>query len=845
MNFRTTYILFGVLLVVIGLFAFALWWDPTARKTPTKYLLDVPRDKDNVAKTDDVTRVEIDRREPKAEKIVFERDGNSDRWTITSPRKLRADSRAVDALIQQLQNATREDKTDEAPNLAAWGLDPPQAVVTMRKKDKEYGLNLGKTNASGEVYVLNPYEDPKKPVVVKESRLSDALKVLDAFRDGELLAASAGEIQTVGLGRGKDIDVAWKKDDRGRWVYTEPKNYGDAESGPETASPGAEKAPGSMSTVLNDVAALKVEKDDKAPAYIDDVSDFGKYNLGPTDEVFRIKVTRQEAAGKDGGGPRTLLVGVGEETEKSSGKYYARLDGDSTVVRVSAKDVGPLLKLQKSPEAVRDRILVRLDGPPSAVRITNGYGEFDLFRTGAARPPLPFDHPGLPPPTEQWTLWRDGAPRPVDAKVMAAPAALVNLLRQKGQPPVIEGFIDVKDKEELAKEEKKFGLDRPRAVVSLWSDEDGVKDADKKDDKKKPELKSKAPTYRLSFGDPVAEGDKKLVAVKREVHPKDGDPVVTLVKITETALDEVRKGPMAYMDRTLERFTDSGLPPWKGVTKVVIRHGDKVVEAARDKDDAPWKIVKPEDRAGREAEKAKVEDLLGTINRLSAQQLVEEKAKDDDLDKKYGLKAPQARVEITVKKDDKPVTYDFGKDASDGGVYAKQSQRDTIFTVAKTLVSSLPSDLLDPVLFTLDVDKVRKVKLTGWQKLVGSPVTLEFERKDKSSPWEVKKGPDKFKLDAGKLETLLNDLHPCRAERFVEFKSGPKPNPKYKLEPADDALAVEITVEGEEKPITLTVGDKADDGFYAMTSRTDGDVVVLPTRTFTRVKEKPAYFSRP
>src|SRR5262249_26510781 len=159
---------------------------------------------------------------------------------------------------------------------------------------------------------------------------------------------------------------------------------------------------------------------------------------------------------------------------------------------------------------------------------------------------------------------------------------------------------------------------------------------------------------------------------------------------------------------------------------------------------------------------------------------------------------------------DKPVTYtyDFGKDADGGGVYAKQSQRDTIFTVDKTVVSGLPAELLDPVLFTLDVDKVRKVKLTGWQKLFGSPFTLEFERKDKSSPWEVKKGPDKFKLDTGKLETLLNDLRPCRAERFVEFKSGPKPKSKFDL--PDDALLIEITVEGEEKPVTLTVGDKAD-----------------------------------
>jgi hypothetical protein len=866
MNFKTTYLLFGVLAVMIGVIAFALWYDPTARSESSKYVLPVLQDKSRPVKVEDIDRVEIERRDQ--DKLVLVRDPSGDRWSIVEPKELRADKVAVNHLLSQIFDATREEKVTAPPNLATWGLEPPEQTITFNKGNElSFKLLVGKLSpgeTDAVIYVLDPAR-PKEPMAVKKGRLDAVLTPLAGFRDTELLASSPGNIKTVALAKGKET-VAWKKDDRDRWVYTDPKNYGEAASGFEdTGAAGqAKKAPGSIDTVLTDITNLKVEKAGGTPEFLDNVNDFAQYELDP-DKALRVEVTRRDA-GKDADGkPQTRTVEatlyVGKNADDKGEKRYARLEvkgekaGGKTVVKVAAKYVEPLAELLARPDALRDRTLVRLDGQPSAVRIKNGYGEFELFRAAAAKPQRQFDLPGA----DQWTLWRDGAPRKVDAGVMQAPTSLVKLLLQKAQPPVIEGFIDPKDKDDQAKKERELGLDRPRAVVSLWSDEDGVKaeakaddkDADKKDekkdDKKKPQLKSDEPTYRLSFGDPVSEGEKRLVAVKREVRRKDGWDV-TLVKIAETALDEARKGPLAYMDRTLERFSDSGLPPWKGVTKVVIQRGNTAVEAAREKDDAPWKIVRPTEQAGRNAETGKIDDLLRSMNRLTAQQLAAEKATDEELDKKYGLKAPQARVEITVKKDDKPVTYayEFGRESeSGGGVYAKQSQRDTIFTVDKTAVSGLPTDIMDPVLFTLDADKVRKVKLTGWQKLVGSPLTLEFERKDKSSPWEVKKGPDKFKLDGGKVDTLLDDLRTCRAERFVEFKSGPKP--KYKLDPADDALVIEITVEGEEKPLTLTVGAPSDDdkGYYAMTSRTDGDVVVLFKGTFARPKkEGSGYFSQ-
>src|SRR4029079_400585 len=102
----TTYILFGILIVLIGVIAVALWKDSGAREDKSKFVLPALQNQEAV-KVEDIDRVEIQPHEK--DKIVLVRDG--DRWTITEPRKLRADRIAVTHLIEQLFKATSEDKT--------------------------------------------------------------------------------------------------------------------------------------------------------------------------------------------------------------------------------------------------------------------------------------------------------------------------------------------------------------------------------------------------------------------------------------------------------------------------------------------------------------------------------------------------------------------------------------------------------------------------------------------------------------------------------------------------------------------------------------------------------------
>ena len=61
-----------------------------------------------------------------------------------------------------------------------------------------------------------------------------------------------------------------------------------------------------------------------------------------------------------------------------------------------------------------------------------------------------------------------------------------------------------------------------------------------------------------------------------------------------------------------------------------------------------------------------------------------------------------------------------------------------------------------------------------------------------------------------------------RAEKFVVYKTGPKP--EHKLTPAEGALLVEVTVDGEKEPMTLALGAEAEGGksYYAHEQQGEG-----------------------
>jgi hypothetical protein len=866
MSFKTTYILFGVLAGMFLLIVLAVWLGP-AGTGDSAFILPSMHKKDAV-KTDDIDLVEIDRAKPTKEKLVFQRDPNTKKWLLVEPQKLRVDKHTVDRLVNQVYDARRYELVDLTSNLKEWDLDPPLATITLKKGDQEWKLNLGRERegaSSGVVYVTSS-DDPKEPKAVRRSELELAFRNLSDFRAKDLLTESSLNLQSVKLQKEKNPPIVLEKVAERRWRFKEPANYGLADYEGEAAGTGA-PAKG-VHDLLDAIEHIRVESDSD---FIQDrATDLARYGLEDDRPVgLRIEVTQRPGSmlgGDEKQPPGRSALLIGKKVEPKSGKkpdafsrdaqrsakekkeadkhddekhehkdeekYYARLEGEATVVAVTAKSLEPVFKVIQNPESLRNRDLVQedqIETKTDAVNIENANGLIKLRK-----------------PQLTWEVISGGSSdRKADDASIRGPAGLLSALQSKHQ-------VEFPD----AVKEADMGLAKPEATVSLWIEglernpKQELKTPDKKDEKKddkkeekkpeEPKLKTDKPTVKLTFGKRDKLGGKDIVYVRREA----GDEKA-LVAAPASVLDKVSQKPLAYLDRTLPFFPLEG-----DVTKLVIERGgqtfeiEKETKEAKETKDQPgkepkvpaapnWKLKKPADLAGRSVDIFAVTGIINDLRLLRATRLESEKASEAELDK-FGLKSPQLKATLTVQDKDKKTeewTYLFGKEDK-GEVYAKQGKQDLVFLVSTPVLKPLQSELLDPTIFHLEPSKVTEVRIEGWEKAQGFAVTLDLVRKDVPS-WTVK-SPPKFDLDDGQVNVFLAELANLRAERFVVRKGVAKP--EYELGEKERALLITLTLEGEKVPLTLTIGklDPNEKAYYAQSSNLPGDVFLLPQALFEK-----------
>ncbi len=781
-------------------------------------------------KPEDITHVEIDRG---GDKLVFVRASGSERWRIAEPRDYPADSATIDKLVKQILDARLDDKSDVVNNPKQYGLDTPSEVITLSKEGeptREVKLNVGNESPGKEKAVLYVTSSDRSEVMaVKKSELESVKQTLADFRSRDLLSPAAGDIQAFTLTeRTKDKvtrgPIELKKGSEERWTYVQPP-YGDAQAtGVDPAA--TDKPPSNVQSVLTDISNLKVAINKDFVA--DDVKDLHKYNLDPAkDDILRIEIDRVEEIGKNDKGDKekktakvALLVGIGKKVDDKGDQYYAYVEDPKhkDIVKIAAKSVARFLQLLEHTGALRDRNLVELGSfrKPDAIDIKNSWGVLEFRRTSDLQ--------------KQWKLWRGDKSYAVDEQAMQA---LLSALTQKDQADFPDSSVTA----------KQLGLDKPEdagTLVTVWAD--SLPAADKKDEKKddkkdqKPQPKDKdKPAFRLYFG---SETQGKVAVLR-----KRGNENAMLVLAPIALRDQVRKEPLAYLDKELPPFNATRFDAVSNVTKLTLTRDGTTYEISS-KGDA-WKIDKPADYAGRSADRQTIEDMLRDLNGLRAVKIVEDKIPADAKLTEWGLKDPRVKAVVTLTKDGKPKTfeYDFGKDTADG-VYLRASQQDMISVVSKTVVSTLQRELQDPTVFHFDVAKVKEIKLTGWTDVVGknNPYVLDVKRDKGGSDWVVGTS-SKSKIDVEKLQRLLMGLSNLKASKFVAHKS--KPTAEQGLEVDQGALKIEITVEGEKEPLLLTVG-KADGnvGFFALSNKLPGDIFEVRKDLFEGPKSKPAYFDK-
>jgi Domain of unknown function (DUF4340) len=859
MNFKTTYTLFAVLLILLGAAAYFLLVGP---KQGEEGLLLTGAKGLKAANFDSVT---IERTKPTDEKLVFTRVDDK-RWKMEKPFETRADASAVDRVIEDLLAARKDGKSEVPKNLAELGLDKPSLMVTLGGKDgTKLTASFGNVTLGGfdaKVFALAG-DKPNQPMDIRRGSLSSIIKSdgkeptagelcksAADFRSKELLLGGAGfnpadGVTSFKLTEGKN-EIAVAKMQDGNWKFEKPENYGPAEAKGE---PGTDpnSTPGGVEALLKSLVDLKPAS---AEDFVDGAADLTQYGLakdqvaGPT-----ITVTRKNPAGELR--PETLYVG---KKDDASGKMFVRLDGETSVAKVPANLLEPVKKVLTNPGTLRDKQLLSfLPLSCDAVDAKLDDKLLELRKTGT--PPM-------------WKLFdADGTSQ------LANGPNLTELLN------ALNGRI-IKDFPETNATDAALGFDRPSAELSLYvggiipeekkeEKKDEAKDKDAKKDEskdkaakedeakdkegKKDELKDKAkteepkkepaapakpkmkePTARLIFG----KRDKDLLFVRRIVKDKDGKETKSDFAVSETLWAKVTRGRLDYLDSVLPSFVTAA------ATKLDFFRGNEQFTVEKNADKNTWVIRQPADRADRAADSAKIEGILSELAHLAVVRLWAEKPSDREMDR-FGLKSPRLKATVTVKDGDKTQEklYLFGAETDDKvGWYAKQNDRDVVFVVSKVTLPTLENgEIQDPVVWKLDTGKVAGIKLTGWRDVVGQPVTRELERKGASN-WALK-GDDKIKLSPGQCDAFLNAIGNVRADSFVVHKGGPKP--EHKLTVAAGALEVEVTVEGEKDPAMLTIGgvDPSGKSFYATCNKLPGDVFLLPKGIFEAVKAKPGYFN--
>jgi len=127
-NFKTTYALFGALIVIIGIAAVMLMTGP--KPGDESLLLQGPKSLKLAAK--DFDTFTIERKAPQGETMAFQRIGET-QWKMIKPDEARVDSSAVDRAIDDLLSARRESKGEGSKDLKQLGLEPPSLVMTLAK----------------------------------------------------------------------------------------------------------------------------------------------------------------------------------------------------------------------------------------------------------------------------------------------------------------------------------------------------------------------------------------------------------------------------------------------------------------------------------------------------------------------------------------------------------------------------------------------------------------------------------------------------------------------------------------------------------------------------------------
>ncbi len=176
-------------------------------------------------------------------------------------------------------------------------------------------------------------------------------------------------------------------------------------------------------------------------------------------------------------------------------------------------------------------------------------------------------------------------------------------------------------------------------------------------------------------------GTSKRLLLKKALDPKVGlyamaEPGEGVVTTDARLLADLSKSPLDLRDRSLLRFET------RDVRAIKVVKGGQSVTVAREGD--LWKLTSP---IKADAQAGKVYDLLYALKELRYTELVQEKRGDLS---QYGLKAPQAEVEVSTTDGSPLPALLFGKSEKDR-LYAKLASDPAVYAIDPKFLDKIPS----------------------------------------------------------------------------------------------------------------------------------------------------------
>lgn len=167
----------------------------------------------------DITSVELASRDGKT--IALQKI--KDRWVLTEPMKVAADSVAVSTLLYSAVDAKREKLIKEKDvDWKEYGLDNPRFRFTLKTKDgKTTNLLFGEQNPAGGSYYLRVKDDPEL-VLVADTLKNSLDKSFLTLRDKTVVGIAPADVDTVVVSKG-DTGIRIDRAGADEWKMTEPE----------------------------------------------------------------------------------------------------------------------------------------------------------------------------------------------------------------------------------------------------------------------------------------------------------------------------------------------------------------------------------------------------------------------------------------------------------------------------------------------------------------------------------------------------------------------------------------------------------------------------------------------